>query len=542
MASKSTKTDHRSVNVGLMCDEKKVVGFDVVIVVCTSNQSAEDYWQNRLEKSEGVIPKTSVVCAVHEDWDGGAGNALGTLYAFQKAMKKYKGDLMGEMRSGKISVGLYHTAGKGTRLAPLPGSECNNKPGVKLPGLVTVDGENVPITILESVIRQTGLYASVRKGRLSVFWGDQIFVPSENIASSKPTHHADILAMLGSFPSAEEWKRRGLEKYGLILVNHEGNALQVEKVSHDTASKLLEGMGKMISAGTSLGSFSVSQELLSALLLEFKSELAAKKGKLDTDPHLWMPFTLPKDGYANLMTRKGTARDVALAHWSRMSEFAERFQSSETAFQSKHLLGAVDVGTEPYWWDYGQLKYFIANNLKMTDMKSEESRAMRRFFHVSSKNDVSGDVKLSDGTISLSSSIREGHAKGCVLVNCNIGHLEAENSVLVNVTAPSVKIKNRGVVYNVSEPSESLELEDGDVVVDVSYPDETKKGELKFVRMFSHKDTCGGKNWKLKTKGNTFTFEEIYLRNQSSDISHAVKSVKLRRQYSSNTLESKYSE
>ena len=146
-------TDHRSVNVGLMCDEKKVVGFDVVIV-CTSNQSAEDYWQNRLEKSEGVIPKTSVVCAVHEDWDGGAGNALGTLYAFQKAMKKYKGDLMGEMRSGKISVGLYHTAGKGTRLAPLPGSECNNKPGVKLPVWSLWTG-NVPITILESVIRQT---------------------------------------------------------------------------------------------------------------------------------------------------------------------------------------------------------------------------------------------------------------------------------------------------------------------------------------------------------------------------------------------------
>ena len=28
---------------------------------------------------------------------------------------------------------LYHTAGKGTRLAPLPGAENNNKPGVKLP-------------------------------------------------------------------------------------------------------------------------------------------------------------------------------------------------------------------------------------------------------------------------------------------------------------------------------------------------------------------------------------------------------------------------
>jgi hypothetical protein len=31
---------------------------------------------------------------------------------------------------GKVSAALYHTAGKGTRLAPLPASENNNKPGV----------------------------------------------------------------------------------------------------------------------------------------------------------------------------------------------------------------------------------------------------------------------------------------------------------------------------------------------------------------------------------------------------------------------------
>jgi hypothetical protein len=531
-------TDQRDANVDLMCDTKNVVGFDVVIV-CTSNQSSEDYWQKRLEGSEGVIPKSSKVVAVHEDWEGGAGNGLGTLYAFHKAAKQYKGgDLLGEMRSGRISVGLYHTAGKGTRLAPLPGSECNNKPGVKLPGIVMVDGEKESITILESVIRQTGLYASVRKGRLSVFWGDQIFVPTKDISSSKPTHHADILAMLGSFPSAEEWKKRGLEKYGLILVNDKGNASQVEKVSHDTASELLKDMGKMVSAGTSLGSFSVSHEMLDELLTEFKSEIGAKKGKLDTDPHFWMPLTLPKDGYASLMERKGTKREDALKHWSRMQEFAKRFDSKKSVFPSSHLLGAVDVGNTPYWWDYGQLKYYIANNLKLTDTSSEESNAMRRFFHVSSKSCVSGDLKLSEGSVALSSSIRTGHAKGCVLVNCNIGHLEAENSVLVNVTAPIVKIKDQGVVYNVSETSKSLDFEDGDVVVDVCIPDESsKKGDLKFVRMFSHKDLCGGKQWKLKTKGNPFTFEEIYLRNQSSDISHAVKLVKLRRQNSNDAME-----
>lgn len=86
--------------------------------------------------------------------------ALGTLYAFTKAtkiaMEKYGVDIMALLLAGKISVGLYHTAGKGTRLAPLPGAENNNKPGVKLPATTTVAGRTVPMTILEAVIKQTG--------------------------------------------------------------------------------------------------------------------------------------------------------------------------------------------------------------------------------------------------------------------------------------------------------------------------------------------------------------------------------------------------
>lgn len=86
--------------------------------------------------------------------------ALGTLYAFSKAAalasKKHGVDILSELKLGKISVGLYHTAGKGTRLAPLPGAENNNKPGVKLPATTAVAGKSVPMTILEAVIKQTG--------------------------------------------------------------------------------------------------------------------------------------------------------------------------------------------------------------------------------------------------------------------------------------------------------------------------------------------------------------------------------------------------
>ena len=207
----------------------KVEGFDVIIICCgTQHQAA--FWQARLERGRGVIvPQDATVLCVHEDWPGGAGNGLGTLYAWTKAAKlaEDKGDaeLASKLASGSISAALYHTAGKGTRLAPLPGAENNNKPGVKLPATAPlgVDGAVVPLTILESVVKSTGIYASSRKGRLSVFWGDQVFVPTKSYEYDAKRAHADILCMLAPMPSASEWAAKGLEKYGLVAVAKNGN-------------------------------------------------------------------------------------------------------------------------------------------------------------------------------------------------------------------------------------------------------------------------------------------------------------------------------
>jgi len=188
--------------------------------------------------------------SVQEDWPGGAGNG-NTIISFDKvnhnhrfyalfctssawyivcifkcigtATQRYGMDLDGLLRAGKISVGLYHTAGKGTRLAPLPGAENNNKPGVKLPATIKVDGMLVPMTILEAVIKQTGCYAKSRPGRLSVFWGDQVFIPTVPVEYTV-THHVDILCSLGPMLSAEEWHDKGMDKYGLIAVSSVGAA------------------------------------------------------------------------------------------------------------------------------------------------------------------------------------------------------------------------------------------------------------------------------------------------------------------------------
>ncbi len=96
-------------------------------------------------------------------------------------------------------------------------------------------------------MKQTGVYAASRKGRLSVYWGDQIFVPSASY-DMEPTHHIDIMCTLlgDTAPTAQEWEAQGLEKYGVIAVlkGDERNAAQVEKVSHATAVEMLQSSSR----------------------------------------------------------------------------------------------------------------------------------------------------------------------------------------------------------------------------------------------------------------------------------------------------------
>ena len=120
-------------------------GFDAVIVCCSTEHQAT-YWGERLMQTRGsACKKDALVYAVCEDWaKDGAGNGLGTLYAYSKAKQQAQtkdGKDLDQILKDGGSVGLYHTAGKGTRLAPLPGAENNNKPGVKLPSVVEVGGE-----------------------------------------------------------------------------------------------------------------------------------------------------------------------------------------------------------------------------------------------------------------------------------------------------------------------------------------------------------------------------------------------------------------
>jgi len=522
----STTSEALTKAVNAMTDTDNPSVFDVTII-CTTDDHQADYWMQRLSegicKSDDSSSPFPMVLAVSEDWaKGGAGNGLGTLYAYTKACKvaqtKYGLDLKSKLDAKEVSAALFHTAGKGTRLAPLPASENNNKPGVKLPVCHKLsDGTHAPVTVLEAVVKQSGLYASSRKGRLSVFWGDQIFVPSAPFQYI-PTHHADIMCTLigDKAPTEEEWIEKGLDKYGVIAVsNGPGrDAAQVEKVDHPTATKMLKVLGDIGSVGPSLGSFSVSAALLEALCGEYSEELTKKEGKFDTDPHFWMPLTLPEDDYVQLMDQKGVSEEEAKTHHQRMAKMKKDFEE-KGHLKAMGLFGAVDVGNKACWWDYGLLKLYSTNNHKFLDT-DESSDLLRKFFGVTEKQmhcAIGEGCKVDDKSYLSACKIKSGEIKECVMAGVEVVDMIAEGAIIVNCTAKKIVAGKNAILYNLIDDSdEGIVAGEGDVIVSVT----EESGEMMELR--SKHSICGGKAWKELVAGNKHSFEEIMVKNFNSNV------------------------
>jgi hypothetical protein len=493
-------------NISLMrAPSPQNFGMDVIIVV-TSNKDQEIFWEKRLEQTIGFLGnKDALIICTSEDWPGGAGNGLGTLYAFLKASvkaQKKKGvDLLELLRDG-ASIAMYHTAGKGTRLAPLPGSECNNKPSVKLPEILPLKDSPKVITILEAVIRQTGIYASSRKGRLSVFWGDQIFIPSVK-AEYEALHHIDILMRNLPKPSRKDWESRGLSNYGLILSDSSGNATQVEKVDFDAYQSLLEeNQGQN---GMSLGCFSLSYEITKAFLKEFSSELETKLGFFNSDQDFWMPLTLDFEIYSKLLGKKGGSSEKIQAHYERMQSFKKSFLAQNPKSQ---LFSAVELGENCYVWDYGQIFCYYENTLSLTGT-SHEAEAMRKFFSLKKTDE--------NGNILLNCQIQKGEIHNSVLIGVSAEVVNVTKAVIINTSAKSIEGEHF-LAYNVLE-KEKLALISGSVRADAFVSEDPK--HLTFKKEMK---SNGEDDWNVRLEGNPLSFQELYECNEQTSLVDAERS------------------
>jgi hypothetical protein len=384
-----------------------------------------------------------------------------------------------------------------------------------LPFVKPISGD--PLTVLEAVVQQTGIYAPSRKGRLSVFWGDQVFLPSVDFTYT-PTHHVDIMCTLlgDTAPTAEEWAAQGLDKYGVIAVMTHGEAAQVDKVDHATATKMLERLGTIQKVGPSLGSFSVSASILQAMVTEFGSELEDKQVKMDTDPHFWMPLTLSADDYVYLMSQKGIDEAESQGHYERMKEFSAKFEKGP----SLGLFGAVDVGKTACWWDYGQLPLYSKNSLLLLE-DSNEADLLRKFLSITDKPHTgiaaaaagasNNNVELKN-SYAFASKIQSGTVQDSIVCRVTTRELEANGAIIVNCVAPKIVAAKGAILYNLISEQEIVAKE-GQVMVEV-----TNESGGSFV-LNSRIDIDGGKAWKTTVEGNELSFEQVHKNNKNANIS-----------------------
>ncbi len=468
-------------------------GFDVIIVVSSSDDQA-NFWQQRLTASRGaVIGSKTRVISLEEDWSGGAGQLLGTLYAWKKAQAIL--DLNGILENGG-TIAMYHTAGKGTRMAPLPASETNNKSAIKLPRLIETNGEKSILTVLEAVIFQTGIFAASRKGRLCVFWGDQVFIPSKKV-DYEGRCHAEILDIRDRIPSdAETWKKEW-QSYGLIIPTAEGGAMQREKQTWEELQNLIasgtvraDSSGEAI-LGKSLGCFSISNQLLRALLEESAKELAQKQLKLDTDPHLWMPLTSEREEFA--------AGGGDIANWKRVINFRDRFREQDK--NRLLMFGDMDLGAQTLWWDYGQIHLYHQNFLKALE-DSFEGECLRQFYDLDKhriKSSETGNCKI-DNSIMIDTHA-SGKISNCVLISSMANNIEISDSVLVNSVLAKTQA-NQVLMYNCA-PLANANLGRGDVVADIFLP---RRGRM---RMVTALERNGKDDWEIVIPGNPCSYAEL---------------------------------
>ncbi|MBD3426392.1 MAG: hypothetical protein GF409_04070 [Candidatus Omnitrophica bacterium] len=494
----------------------KGIGPDVVIIVSSSDEQA-DFWQERLTGDDNktgsgeAVKEGAVVLSVSEsNWKGGAGNGMGTLNGFVQAARKANSlglidvdsyasvtefiDAMLTYCKGKAAF-MFHTAGKGTRTAPLPGAEVNSKPNIKLPKMVDVKGQQRPLTILEAVLMETNIYAPSRTDRLGVFWGDQVVI-NENDISFGGKHHVEIFGQLVPLDP-------DIKSYGVLIPGEEGDCKQREKLSMDEVKKLLpEGSSDVYK---SIGSFTISLPFLEAMIMmpEHKKLLESESGSLNTDPDWWQPLTSTRDEYIEMIGKKGVSRAKAGQTWDRMQDLWVKFVASDNWDPDSGLyrqLGFNDVGKNSLWWDYGQNKFYLRNMQILTEY-SPEGEAARNFFDAEITDSKTDQLEIEKSVIK-NSDVKRGRLVNCVVIDSQLEEVYAENAVIIGSVVLKLNAED-ALCYNVV--SESVNLAPGQVLANIFHP------KLGRIPMRTDIGRDGSADWKggVHVYDNAYTYSKI---------------------------------
>ena len=300
-------------------------------------------------------------------------------------------------------------------------------------------------------------------------------------------------------PTQAEWDAQEWYKYGFVALTAAGEVQQLEKSNYETIQNLLKesSISAAGGAGISMGSFSLSSLMTSALLTEFEKELQSKSGFIDCDPGFWMPMTLNSKVYCAAMQKMGVARPED--HYARMQKFKERFLS---AHPENPFFQATDVGKNCFWWDYGSIKAYY-DRLSTLVGEGPESIAMRKFFHLDQRQvEHLEGLQVDAHSLLIDCKIKRGIIRNSVLVGVRAESINVEGAVVID-SALSQFEGNQCLLYKVNE-NQPLALDPGSVRVDLQF---TEKAQ--HLKLYTDLDRDGKKDWNITLNGNELSWAEL---------------------------------
>jgi len=250
----------------------------------------------------------------------------------------------------------------------------------------------------------------------------------------------------------------------------------------------------------SIGSFSLSANMIAALIEEFSPELQAKKEMMNVEHSLWMPLTLDLETYCTTMESLAWPREISREQHKRISTFKEKFCSQHP---QTLLFGISDIGEDGYWWDYGTISNYFHSLLKLTD-RDEEAKAMRSFFAIQ-KNAPSAPnapLQIDANSIILGSSIKAGNIANSILIGVTASNLNLEHSVAINSTFDTA-VATTNLFYNVVE-EEELYTRMYTVRADIFL-----KQIEDSIKIFTHLGRDGKVDWNTPVESNPYSYAEL---------------------------------
>lgn len=456
--------------------------FDYVVVVVTDDLDVKKLSDTPLRAD--VLLNSTFVPVAESAWNGRAGNGLGTLFAIENASRAIGKGIVDEVKRGK-SVLIVHTAGEGTR--NILTRTVKNKALIEVPNL----------TLLEGVIKQFQDLAL--PSRILVTWGDQFLLfedKPEDIRECARKSHVMLFGLTRAL--TEELA----STYGIQIVKcTEGEGCKLldfeDTRNYEVAKTLVQKWKGDVMVN--MGMFAMSGAAAERMLDAFREELAARKGKLNSD-ELWQTWTSP---------------EYEASGWLR--ERADRMKDELSRAEPRTLIKSYPLSDRTVWEDFGTNANYYESMMKLL-MEDDVGRRLREFLGV--------DICSLETSCDISSSIYEhaafegGAVNNSVIVNSTAKYAEIGQACVLNSTLNQVRGK-RCVIYNVVDHSELI-AEDC-FVTDVFHP---IRGKIRLKIRIGEEKGAKDKWWHSCLPGNEFSLCEIaeMLRGISDDEKENTKS------------------